>query len=214
MLKGKTVVVTAGPTYEAIDPVRFIGNHSSGKMGYAIANELAKQGANVHLISGPTHLTPELGVNLVRVQSAQEMYEAALPLVEKADIVILAAAVADYRPKIVSDTKIKKKDSEMTLELIKNIDIAKTLGTTKKSHQLFAGFALETNNALENAKSKLESKNFDFIILNSLQKENQVFGSDYNKITILDHNKHYDFEFKPKHEVAKDIVSFIEKKLS
>ncbi len=214
MLKGKTIVVTAGPTHEAIDPVRFIGNHSSGKMGYAIANELAKKGARVHLISGPTHLTPDADIHLVRVQSAQEMYEATLPFVEIADAVILAAAVADYRPKSVSDTKIKKKETEMTLELVKNIDIAKTLGANKKSHQVFAGFALETNNELENAKSKLESKNFDFIILNSLQKENQVFGSDYNKITILDHNKHYDFEFKPKHEVAKDIVSFLEKKLS
>lgn len=214
MLKGKTVVITAGPTYEAIDPVRFIGNHSSGKMGYALANELAKNGAEVYLISGPTHLTPDSKVKITRVQSAQEMYEATLLFVEQADVVILAAAVADYRPKKISQTKIKKKGEEMTLELAKNIDIAKTLGANKKSHQVFAGFALETDNELENAKSKLKSKNFDFIVLNSLQKENQVFGSDYNKITILDHNKHYDFEFKPKHEVAKDIVSFLEKKLS
>lgn len=214
MLKGKTVVITAGPTYEAIDPVRFIGNHSSGKMGYALANELAKAGATVHLISGPTHLLPGEGINIIRIQSAQQMYEAALSLVEQADLVLLAAAVADYRPREVSKTKIKKKGEEMTLKLVKNIDIAKTLGANKKSHQVFAGFALETDNELENAKSKLKSKNFDFIVLNSLQKENQVFGSDYNKITILDHNNHYDFEFKPKHEVAKDIVLFLEKKFS
>ena len=214
MLKGKLAVITAGPTYEAIDPVRFIGNHSSGKMGYALAAELVKKGATVHLISGPTYLTAPEGVNTIRIQSAQEMYTVAAPLAEISDIVILAAAVADYRPKEVSDTKIKKSENEMTLELVKNIDIAKTLGANKKPHQLFAGFALETNNQLENAKSKLKSKNFDFIVLNSLQKDNQVFGSDFNKITIIDHTKQYDFEFKPKDEVAADIISFIETKLS
>lgn len=213
MLKGKKVVVTAGPTHEAIDPVRFIGNHSTGKMGYSIANLLAQKGAIVHLISGPSNLIPIDKVNIIRIKSAQEMYDAAAPLAKDADIIILAAAVADYRPKDVATSKIKKKDDTITLELVKNIDIAATIGKTKKANQLMVGFALETDNELENAKTKLKSKNLDFIVLNSLKNEGTCFGSDNNKITIIDNNNQYDFELKNKNEVATDIISFIEKKL-
>lgn len=214
MLVGKKVVVTAGPTHEAIDPVRFIGNHSSGKMGYAIANACAKLGAEVTLISGPTNISPSDEVTITRIKSAQEMYEAVTQYSDHADVIILAAAVADYRPKEIATSKIKKKTDTITLELVKNIDIAKTLGAQKKPNQLIVGFALETDNGPEHAKSKLESKNFDFIVLNSLCKENNVFGSDFNKITIIDHNNTTEFEFKPKDEVAADIVSYIEKKLA
>lgn len=213
MLKGKKVVITAGPTYEAIDPVRFIGNHSTGKMGFSIANLLAQKGAIVNLVSGPSNLTPIDSVNITRIKSAQEMYEATAPLAADADIIILAAAVADYRPKEVAISKIKKKEDTFTLELVKNIDIAATLGKTKKANQLIIGFALETDNELENAKTKLKNKNLDFIVLNSLKNEGTCFGSDNNKITIIDHNNQYDFELKNKNEVATDIISFIEKKL-
>lgn len=213
MLKGKKVVITAGPTHEAIDPVRFIGNHSTGKMGYSIANILADRGAEVNLISGPSNLTPSDKVTITRVKSAQEMYTACKPLAETADIIILAAAVADYRPKEVSNSKIKKKDETLTLELVKNIDIAATLGATKPRNQIMIGFALETDNEFENAKTKLKSKNLDFIVLNSLKNEGTCFGSDNNKITIIEDNNHHEFELKSKNEVAEDIISFLEKKL-
>lgn len=214
MIKGKKVLITAGPTHEAIDPVRFIGNHSTGKMGYSIANLLAKKGATVNLISGPTSISPSNQVNLHRVQSAQEMYEACATFSPEADIIILAAAVADYRPKEIATSKIKKKSPTLTLELVKNIDIAATLGKSKTANQIMVGFALETNNEFENAKTKLKSKNLDFIVLNSLKNKGTCFGSDNNQITIIDHNNHHEFELKSKNEVAEDIISFLENKLS
>lgn len=208
---GKQVLITAGPTYEPIDPVRFIGNRSSGKMGIAIAEELAQRGAKVKLVLGPSKLkTQHSNIEEIRVQTAQQMYEAAITHFEKSDMAILAAAVADYRPKVVATQKIKKKTANLTLELEKTIDIAAALGQKKRSNQRIVGFALETNNALENAKAKLIKKNFDFIVLNSLQDKGAGFAHDTNKITIVHKdNKVEKFELKPKTEVAKDIINTI-----
>jgi phosphopantothenoylcysteine decarboxylase/phosphopantothenate--cysteine ligase len=215
-LAGKKIMVTAGPTYEALDPVRFIGNRSSGKMGFAIVNELAQRGAFVHLVVGPTKLSLHFSesVRVVKVESAQQMYEAATAVFDQCDAAILAAAVADYRPKVVSDVKIKKKEGEMILELEKTPDIAATLGQLKQAHQRIVGFALETNNEFENAVNKLNRKNFDAVVLNSLQDAGAGFSGDTNKISIIlkpvaggDTNhgvKH--FELKQKKEVAKDII--------
>ncbi len=209
-LSNKKILVTAGPTYEAIDPVRFIGNHSSGKMGFALAEELARQGAQVILVSGPTALTTENpNIQRIAVVSAQEMYEAALQHYPAMDAAILAAAVADYRPKNVSREKIKKKGDELTLELEKTPDILYALGQNKK-HQKLIGFALETQNEIENAKGKLKRKNLDMIVLNSLRDKGAGFGVDTNKITILKpNNKMINFELKSKHKVAQDIVNEI-----
>jgi phosphopantothenoylcysteine decarboxylase/phosphopantothenate--cysteine ligase len=210
-LKGKTVLVTAGPTYEAIDPVRFIGNHSSGKMGFAIAEELANQGAKVNLVTGPTHEhTNHPGVSVKAVVSAEEMFNACTALFPKTDITVLAAAVADYKPLSVADQKIKKKDKGMTLELTKTHDIAASLAGQKHSGQIVVGFALETENEKTNAIQKLESKNFDLIVLNSLNDNGAGFGHNTNKITII--NKKHEavsFGLKEKQEVAKDIVAAI-----
>lgn len=206
-LRGKKALVTAGPTYEAIDPVRFIGNHSSGKMGFAIAKELASLGASVVLISGPTSLRIDhSNINRIDVSSASEMLEAALNNFPGTDIAILSAAVADYRPKDVSPTKIKKDSSEFVIDLVKTPDILATLGKEKKIGQILVGFALETNNEEENAVLKLQKKNLDFIVLNSLKDEGAGFKNDSNKITIIDRelNKQT-FELKPKTEVAADI---------
>ena len=204
-------LVTAGPTYEAIDPVRFIGNHSSGKMGYELAKALFDQGYEVTLVSGPTNLEDPQGVKVIRVQSAQEMYEACLAEYESVQVAIFAAAVADYTPKNVSDIKIKKSEDEFSIELKRTKDIAKEMGKLKKQGQINVGFALETNDSYTNAVKKLSSKNFDFVVLNSLSKDNACFGVDQNKITILEHNNQIDFEFKSKTLIAKDIVSHIEK---
>lgn len=213
-LKGKKVVITAGPTYEAIDPVRFIGNHSSGKMGYELANRAADLGADVTLISGPTYLQPEnSSINLQRVTSTKDMYEAAHAHFEETDIFIAAAAVADYKPKYVAEQKIKKQDNSLTLELTKTEDILASLGAIK-SNQKLIGFALETNNEVENARIKLNKKNLDFIVLNSLNDEGAGFKSDTNKISIIYPEKKLDFELKPKKEVAKDIISEIIKLLN
>jgi phosphopantothenoylcysteine decarboxylase / phosphopantothenate---cysteine ligase len=208
-LSGKKVLVNAGPTYEAIDPVRFIGNRSSGKMGVAIADEFAKLGADVTLVLGPSHQAPkEKTVNVVKVENAQEMFDACQSSFESANIAVLSAAVADYKPKTVSDSKIKKKDSDFTIELIKTIDILETLGK-QKQQQLLVGFALETNNVIEYAKEKIIKKNLDFIVANSAVEAGAGFGVDTNKITIIDkHNKLYNFELKSKEDVAKDIVNF------
>jgi phosphopantothenoylcysteine decarboxylase / phosphopantothenate---cysteine ligase len=207
-LKGKKALVTAGPTYEALDPVRFIGNHSSGKMGIAIADELAAQGAEVTLVLGPTHHKAKNNkVKTTNVFSAQEMYTACDSVFEQADIVVLAAAVADYRPKEFSTTKIKKKDDNLNIDLAKTIDIAATLGQKKQTKQVFVGFALETNNEADNAKAKLLRKNFDFIVLNSMQDAGAGFGHDTNKISIFRRDGSQEFyPLKSKHEVAKDIV--------
>jgi phosphopantothenoylcysteine decarboxylase/phosphopantothenate--cysteine ligase len=210
-LKGKTVLVTAGPTYEAIDPVRFIGNHSSGKMGFAIAEELARQGATVNLVSGPTHEhTNHPGVSVKAVVSAEEMFNVCTALFPKSDITVLAAAVADYKPMQVSDQKIKKKDNHLMLELTKTHDIAAQLATQKHNGQIVVGFALETENEKANAIKKLDTKNFDLIVLNSLNDNGAGFGHNTNKVTII--NKKHEatsFELKEKQEVAKDIVAAI-----
>jgi phosphopantothenoylcysteine decarboxylase / phosphopantothenate---cysteine ligase len=210
-LAGKKALVTAGPTFEPLDPVRFLGNHSTGKMGIAIAETLAQQGAAVTLVLGPTDLRPaDVRVKVVLVNTAQEMHDASVPAFKTADLAVLAAAVADYRPKTVSSVKIKKKDDDLTLELAKTIDIAAALGKTKTDRQLLVGFALETNDAQQNAMLKLEKKNLDFIVLNSMQDAGAGFGHDTNKITVLRRNgDKIDFPLKSKKAVAEDIVAEI-----
>lgn len=214
--ENKTVLITAGPTYEPIDPVRFIGNRSSGKMGYAIAEELANRGAKVILVSGPSHLkTQHHNIQLLKVETAAQMYQACHQHFAQSQIAILAAAVADYTIENPSAIKIKKKagENEMTLRLVKTKDILKSLGKIKQK-QLLVGFALETNNEQENALKKLKAKNLDFIVLNSLQDQGAGFAHNTNKITILDKdNKISKFELKTKTEVAKDIANYIEKQL-
>ena len=210
-LKGKTVLVTAGPTYEAIDPVRFIGNHSSGKMGFAIAEELADHGATVNLVCGPTHQhTNHPQVNVKQVTSAEEMFNACTILFPDSDITVLAAAVADYRPSTIANQKIKKKEGNINLELTKTQDIAASLGKLKHNGQIIVGFALETEDEQNNALKKLESKNFDLIVLNSLNDKGAGFGHDTNKISIIN-RKHEikSFALKDKREVAQDIVKAI-----
>lgn len=210
-LAGKKALVTAGPTYEAIDPVRFIGNHSSGKMGYAIAEELSALGANVTLISGPSALKL-VDKNIIRIDvtSAKEMLEASVSNFPGTDISILSAAVADYRPKEISTLKIKKDSPAFELELVKTSDILTTLGQKKKAGQILVGFALETDNEVANAIKKLEKKNLDFIVLNSLSDEGGAFKNDNNKITIIDRDHHKEnFDLKPKNEVAIDICKKI-----
>ncbi len=210
-LKGKKALVTAGPTHEAIDPVRFISNHSTGKMGFAIAEQLAEQGATVTLITGPTSLSKELnGIKVISVNSADEMYEASLAVFKDADISVLSAAVADYKPAQKADQKIKKKDETLTIELVKTKDIAAELGKLKRNGQLIVGFALETENEKAHAEKKLTSKNFDLIVLNSLNDKGAGFGHDTNKITIIDSTKKSkEFNLKSKKEVARDIVTTI-----
>lgn len=209
-LFGKKVLVNAGPTYEAIDPVRFIGNRSSGKMGVAIADEFAAAGAEVTLVLGPSHQKPlQKNVTVIAVESAGDMLTACLPAFKNVDIAVLSAAVADYKPKNVSATKIKKKDSELSLDLVKTPDILETLGQQKQK-QLLVGFALETDHIIEYAKAKIQKKNLDLVVANSATEKGAGFGVDTNKITIIDkHNKLYNFELKSKQEVAKDIVAFI-----
>ncbi len=207
-LKGKKILVTAGPTYEAIDPVRFIGNHSSGKMGFDIAEYAAGLGAEVILVSGPTHLKPKnSGINLVNVISAQEMYDASHRYFGDVDVAISAAAVADYKPKFPATQKIKKTEDAFTIELEKTQDILASLGKVKQK-QFLIGFALETENEIENAKLKIQKKNLDLIVLNSLQDEGAGFGKSTNKITFIDKN----FEIEPmplktKEAVAEDILN-------
>jgi len=211
-LKGKKVVITAGPTYEPIDPVRFIGNHSTGKMGFDIANEAAKRGADVVLITGSTSLTTSNdSVEVVKVLSAKEMYQACHEVFPSADIVIGAAAVADYRPKVVADQKIKKNDEEFTIVLEKNPDILASLGAIK-TNQFLVGFALETENEIEYAKSKLKKKNLDLIVLNSLNDKGAGFGKPTNKVTFIDKDFNvFPQELKSKEAVAKDIIDQIVK---
>lgn len=211
-LRGKKMLITAGPTYEAIDPVRFIGNHSSGKMGYDIALAAADAGAEVILVSGPTHLKLSHPlVEVVRVQSAAQMYDACHNYFDNVDVAIAAAAVADYRPKDVAPQKIKKAEATMTIELEKTKDILASLGEIKKQ-QYLVGFALETENEIENAKAKITKKNLDLIVLNSLNDEGAGFGKDTNKVTFISR----DFTIEPqdvksKEEVAADIINKIKK---
>lgn len=211
-LFGKKVLITAGPTYEAIDPVRFIGNHSSGKMGYALAEEAARKGADVTLVSGPTHLSLNSAqIVLKKVISAHEMYEEVLKHFDETDIFISAAAVSDYTPKKVAPEKIKKNDGELIIALQKTQDILKAMGQ-KKKNQFIVGFALETENEEQNAKAKLKKKNLDFIVLNSLRDEGAGFGTDTNKIKIISSEETKRFELKTKKEVAQDIIEEICKK--
>ena len=206
-LKGKNILITAGPTYEKIDPVRFIGNYSSGKMGYALAEECASRGAKVTLVSGPVTLNiSHPNINKIDVESAQEMYESAKEAFMKADAGILCAAVADFAPDIVANHKIKREKDDLTLHLKPTQDIAASLGKLKQSNQVLVGFALETNDEQQNAKGKLERKNFDFIVLNSLNDKGAGFRVGTNKITIIDKEEITPYPLKSKTEVASDII--------
>ena len=210
---GKKILITAGPTYENIDPVRFIGNHSSGKMGFDLAKEAAKRGAEVTLISGPSsQKTDDKNIDVYRVTSAQEMFDEVFKHYENTDIAIMSAAVADYTPKVKATEKIKKNEQELTIELIKNKDILRTMGE-KKTHQFLVGFALETQNEEENAKGKLVKKNLDMIVLNSLRDEGAGFANATNKIKIFTPTEEQYFTLKSKEEVACDILNFIAQKL-
>ena len=209
-LSGKKVMVTAGPTYESIDPVRFIGNHSTGKMGIAIAEEMSRRGATVTLILGPSSIPVNGAIEVIRVRSAGEMFNACKKDFPQTDIAVMCAAVADYTPVAPVDEKIKKTTETLSLELTKTKDILKSLGELKKNGQFLVGFALETNNEKENAIQKLHAKNADMIVLNSLNDDGAGFGHDSNKITIFDkHGKTFLFDKKSKKEVAADIVNTI-----
>ncbi len=210
LFKNKSVMVTAGPTYEAIDPVRFIGNHSSGKMGIALAAAFAEKGANVTLIIGPTAEVLPVNLKLVRVKSAEEMYNACIGEFPAVDIAVMSAAVADYTPVNVAAEKIKKAENNFSIELKKTKDILKSLGSLKKESQLLVGFALETNNEKEYALKKLKEKNANLIVLNSLNDEGAGFGHNTNKITIFDNRgNEYQFDTKSKAAVATDILNTI-----
>lgn len=206
-LSGRRILITAGPTHEKIDPVRFIGNYSSGKMGFALAEECKKRGADVTLIAGPVNLSCSEGIQRIDVESCQEMYEAALQAFPRQDAAILCAAVADFRPSEQSATKIKRDGSDLTLHLQANPDIAATLGQQKTSEQVLVGFALETNDEFTNAQKKLEKKNFDFIVLNSLRNTGTCFQSDDNQISIISRSGKKDFSKKSKSAVAEDIIN-------
>jgi len=215
-VKGKKVIITAGPTYELIDPVRFIGNHSSGKMGVELAKHCADVGFEVELILGPSKLHVEHpGVNVNRIRSAQELLEKTQEIWPTCDVGIFAAAVSDYRPKNMADQKIKKNDDSMTIELVKNPDILYWAGQNKAEHQKLVGFALETNNLEENGRKKLDKKNLDFIVLNTLADKGAGFGHDTNKISILDKDNNLErFELKSKADVARDIIDYLKTKIS
>ena len=215
-LLNKKVLVTAGPTFEKIDPVRFIGNYSSGKMGFALAEELAGQGADVILVSGPvSHKVQNPNIQRIDVESAHEMHAACLRYFPNVDAAIMCAAVADYRPKQIAERKIKRQVGEMSIELEATTDIAASLGKLKTKQQVLVGFALETNDEQQNAFGKMQKKNLDFIVLNSLQDQGAGFGVDTNKITILSKNNNVQyFELKQKEEVAADIVEKLTQELS
>ncbi len=214
-LKNKKILITAGPTQEAIDPVRYISNHSTGKMGFSMAKAFWMAGADVTVVSGPTaQLMPDTSVTVVPVRSAKEMYEATQKLFAEADVIILSAAVADYTPAYPADRKIKKKEAHFNIELTKTVDIAATLGQQKQAGQLMVGFALETDNELENALGKLKSKNLDLIVLNSLNDKGAGFAHDTNKITVIEANGTvHSFELKSKTDVAQDILQLVAGKL-
>lgn len=211
ILDRRSVLITAGPTFEALDPVRFIGNHSSGKMGYRIADELSSMGAEVILISGPTQQkVRNRDIEVIQVSTADQMFKEVQKLWPMSDFGIFSAAVADYKPKEQEIKKIKKNKEELSIDLVRNPDILKWAGDHKSNQQTLVGFALETNDLLENGRKKLISKNLDFIVLNTLKDKGAGFGVDTNKISILDsHNNLEEFELKPKAEVAKDIVSYL-----
>ncbi len=206
-LKGLNVLVTAGPTIEKIDPVRYITNHSSGKMGYAIAEIAAKRGANVTLISGATNIEQPMFVNIVNIESAEDMYNAVMNNMDSSDIIIKAAAVADYTVKESSNEKIKKSGDNLSLELIRTKDILKTIGENKKESQVVCGFSMETSNLIENSSKKLTSKNCDMIVANNLKDDGAGFAIDTNKITIITKNKMKELEVLPKREVAIEVLN-------
>ena len=213
-LRGKKVLITAGPTYEKIDPVRFIGNYSSGKMGFALANECANRGAQVELVCGPVSSSMQVNhpnIHRINVESAQEMFEACRKLFPLMNSAILCAAVADFAPETVAEQKIKRTGDEMVIRLKPNPDIAASLGQMKKQGQTLVGFALETNDEESNAQAKLKKKNFDFIVLNSLKDEGAGFRTDTNKITIITPENQKDYPLKTKEEVAKDIIDELER---
>lgn len=209
-LKGKRVLITAGPTYEKIDSVRFIGNYSSGKMGYALAEECAERGAEVELVSGPVSINlNRANIHITKVESAAQMYAAAVNAFPKTDIAILCAAVADFTPRETKDVKIKREKGDMAIQLVPTKDIAAELGRMKKESQFMVGFALETNDETNNAINKLKAKKLDFIVLNSLNDKGAGFSVDTNKITIISDTSKYEYPLKPKREVAKDIIDKI-----
>ena len=209
-LKGKRVLITAGPTYEKIDPVRFIGNYSSGKMGYSLAEECAERGAEVELVSGPVSINlNRANTHITKVESAAQMYAAAVNAFPKTDIAILCAAVADFTPRETKDVKIKREKGDMAIQLVPTKDIAAELGRMKKESQFMVGFALETNDETNNAINKLKAKKLDFIVLNSLNDKGAGFSVDTNKITIISDTSKYEYPLKPKREVAKDIIDKI-----
>jgi len=208
-LAGKKVLITAGPTYEKIDPVRFIGNYSSGKMGFALAEECSRRGADVVLVAGPVSLQSSAAIRRIDVESADEMHAACVAEFAHADAAILCAAVADFKPAAVAAQKIKREGDGLTLKLAATHDIAAALGREKKGNQVLVGFALETNNEETNAQKKLESKNLDFIVLNSLRNEGTCFGTDNNMVNIISATEKRQFGFKSKTEVAKDIVEYL-----
>ena len=212
-ISGKKILITAGPTYEKIDPVRFIGNYSSGKMGFALAAECARRGAEVTLVAGPVSLSTPEGVNRINVESCEEMYQASVKAFPDMDAAILCAAVADFRPSTVADQKIKREKDDLVLRLEPTHDIAAQLGTLKKGNQRLVGFALETNDEEVNAQKKLQRKNLDFIVLNSTRNEGTTFRSDDNQISIISAQGQKDFPKKPKTEVASDIIDELETRL-
>ena len=214
-LQGKRIMITAGPTYEKIDPVRFIGNYSSGKMGFALAEECARRGAEVTLIAGPVNVQCTMNnVQRVDVESCQQMYDAAVHAFPQMDAAILCAAVADFRPAEVADQKIKRVGKTMDIHLVPNPDIAAELGRMKREGQTLVGFALETNDEQQNAQHKLEKKNLDFIVLNSLRNEGTCFKSDENQISIISRKAKKDYDKKAKADVARDIIDELVKNLS
>ena len=208
-MEGKKLIVTAGPTQEAIDPVRFITNHSTGKMGYAIAERAALRGADVTLVSGPVSLNPPSGVKVVNIKSAEDMFNAVTSEYETADIVIKAAAVADYRPAKVSGEKIKKESGMNVIELERTKDILQHLGEHKKEGQILCGFSMETENLMENSVKKLRKKNADMIIANSIKKDGAGFGTDTNVITIITENDAVAYPIMTKYEAADEILNAI-----
>ena len=213
-LLGKRVLITAGPTYEKLDPVRFIGNYSSGKMGFALAEECAKRGAEVTLVAGPVGLkTKHPSIHRVDVESCNQMYDAAVEAFTKSNAAILCAAVADFRPAEIASQKIKRVGDALDIHLVPNPDIAERLGQMKSSQQVLVGFALETNDEQQNAEKKLQKKNLDFIVLNSLRDEGAGFGVDTNKVTIISAEGAKEYPLKSKHEVAKDIIEELCKRL-
>ena len=214
-LKGKKVLISAGPTYEPIDPVRFIGNHSSGLMGFELAKEAANRGAEVTLVAGPSnHSVNHTGIHRIDIVTAEQMYSECLTAYKNADLTIMAAAVADFKPATQNSEKIKKSEKALTLELVRTKDILAELGKTKKAKQILVGFALETRDEIENAKEKLMKKNLDFIVLNSLKEKGAGFGYGTNKVTIINKKSEiFSYPLKPKSEVACDILDLVQKEM-